>query len=68
MNKLALIEKIYFLETKLGERWIHPLLEPFNFDSSDIIQVQAAAKKIQEHCGWDNHVIDAYFFECAKVS
>lgn len=51
MNRLPLIEKIHFLESKLGERWIHPILEPFRFDSSDIIKVQEAGKKIAQHLG-----------------
>jgi len=51
MNTLPLIEKIHFLESKLGERWIHPILEPFKFDSSDIIKVQEAGKKISQHLG-----------------
>ena len=51
MNKLPLIEKIHLLESKLGERWTHPILEPFKFDSSDINKVQEAGKKIAQHLG-----------------
>ena len=51
MSTLPLIEKIHFLESKLGERWIHPILEPFKFDSSDVIRVQEAGKKIAQHLG-----------------
>ena len=51
MNKLPLIEKIYLLESKLGDRWIHPILEPFKFDSFDPIKVQEAGKIIAQHLG-----------------
>jgi len=51
MNTLPLIEKIFFLESKLGERWIHSILDPFPFDSSNLIEVQEAGKKIARHLG-----------------
>jgi len=51
MNTLPLIEKVHFLESKLGERWTHPILDPFKFDSSDIMKVQEAGKKIAQHLG-----------------
>jgi len=51
MNKLPLIEKIHLLESRLGERWNHSILEPFTFDSSNPIQVQETAKLIARHLG-----------------
>lgn len=51
MSKLPLIEKIHLLESKLGDRWSHPILEPFKFDSSDPIKVQGAGKIIAQHLG-----------------
>lgn len=49
MNRLPLIEKLLYLESNLGERLKHPILEPFDFDSADPIQVQEAAKRIGLH-------------------
>ena len=51
MNKFPLIEKIHFLESKLGDKWTHTILEPFKFDSSDVVKVQEAGKKIAQHIG-----------------
>jgi hypothetical protein len=51
MNPTPLIDKIYRLESALGGRWVHPILEPFLFNPADIIEVQTAAKKISTHLG-----------------
>lgn len=51
MNIHPLIEKIHILESKLGEKWIHPILEPFKFDTTDIYEVQKAGQKIFKHIG-----------------
>jgi len=51
MNRLPLIEKIHFLESKLGDKWVHPIFEPFKFNSSDVVKVQEAGKKIAQHLG-----------------
>lgn len=51
MNRLPLIEKIHFLESRLGARWSHTTLEPFAFDSSNPIKVQEAGKRIAQHIG-----------------
>lgn len=51
MSKLQLIEKIHLLESTLGERWTHSILEPFKFNSADSIEVQNAGKKIAQHIG-----------------
>lgn len=51
MGKLPLIEKIHLLESRLGENLIHPLLEPFEFKSYNIIEVQEAGKLIAKHIG-----------------
>ncbi len=51
INKLPLIEKIHLLESKLGHNWKHTNLEPFQFNSRDVVQVQNAGKRIQQHLG-----------------
>lgn len=51
MNKLAIIEKINLLESKLENDILHPLMEPFKFDSLNIIEIQEAGKKIAHHIG-----------------
>lgn len=51
MSRLQLIEKIHLLESTLGEKWNHSILEPFKFNSSDPIEVQNAGKKIAQHIG-----------------
>lgn len=51
MNKLPLIEKIHLLESRLGHNWKHSNLDPFPFDSRDVLQVQKAGKRIQQHIG-----------------
>jgi hypothetical protein len=51
MNILPLIEKIHLLESKIGHRRRHTILDPFKFDSSDCIKVQEAGKKIAHHIG-----------------
>ncbi len=37
------IEKIVFLEKKIGMKPTYPILEPFSFDSKDVIAIQKAA-------------------------
>lgn len=51
INRLPLIEKVHLLESKLGDSWTHPILEPFKFDCYDILKVQEAGKKIAQHLG-----------------
>lgn len=51
INRLPLIEKVHLLESKLGDRWTHPILEPFKFDCFDTLKVQEAGKKIAQHLG-----------------
>lgn len=51
MNTLPFIEKLHFLESKLGNKYNHSILEPFIFDGSNAIEVQAAGKRIAQHLG-----------------
>jgi hypothetical protein len=51
MNINPLIEKIHLLESKIGHRRMHTLLNPFMFNSSNYIKVQEAGKKIAHHIG-----------------
>jgi len=54
MSYLPLIEKIKLLESELGQKTVHPILEPFKFDSANSLQVQMAGKKIAQHIGLTN--------------
>ncbi len=54
MDKLILLEKIFLLESKLGESRPSTFLEPFKFDSTDAYEVQKAGKLIAQHLGLTN--------------
>lgn len=51
MNVLPLLEKIFLLESKLGEKYSHTTFEPLKFDSTNSVKVQEAGKKISEFIG-----------------
>lgn len=46
-----LLEKINLLESKLGRKYSHKVLEPFYFNSANPLEVQKAGQKIAEHIG-----------------
>ncbi len=51
MIVVPLLEKIFLLESKLGEKYSHTTFEPFKFNSADPLRVQDAGKKISEFIG-----------------
>ncbi len=51
IDKKKLIEKIYLLESSLGNKYSHTILEPFKFNSADAVEVQKAGKKLSEFIG-----------------
>jgi hypothetical protein len=51
INEFPLIEKVHFLESKLGEKRKYSMLLPFKFNSSNVAEVQKAGKIIQQHLG-----------------
>jgi len=54
MNVKSLIEKIELLEIKLGNKTTNKNIQPFVFNSSNVIEVQKAGKRIAEHLGLSN--------------
>ena len=54
IDKIKLIEKVYHLETQLGDKFTYMTLAPFQFDGGNVIEVQRAAKKIADFVGLKN--------------
>lgn len=49
------IDKIIFLETEIGANITYNMLDPFQINTSDIVSIQNAAKKIAEFIGLNDY-------------
>jgi len=49
------VRRLIFLERRLGERLHYDLLDPFPIDPSNALDLQAAAARIAEHVGLQEH-------------
>jgi len=45
------LDRLILLECKIGHQKIYPSLDPFDFESNDIISIQNATKKIAQFIG-----------------
>jgi ssDNA-binding Zn-finger/Zn-ribbon topoisomerase 1 len=66
MKPTPLVEKVNLLERRLAIGWRHSLLEPFFFDSGDVIAVQQAAKQIAKHIGLPDLTFVIYYSQQEK--
>ncbi|MFM9986873.1 MAG: hypothetical protein ACKVOK_16655 [Flavobacteriales bacterium] len=61
MSRIPLIDKILLLESKIGKETAYSILDPFEFDSNNPVEVQKAGRKIAEHLGmWDCTFVITY--------
>ncbi len=51
MDTKNLIEKIFLLESKVGNKYKHVNFEPFKFESSNAVKVQEVCRLISNHLG-----------------
>ena len=52
----AYLDKLILLECKIGHQIKYPSLDPFDFESNDIISIQNATKKIAQFIGLTNYL------------